>query len=272
MDIYRFKVHVNLKKDVHIKDMRMCLANLIDKCLCLSEEGKVIHEENRLKLYTFGILMPMPFEKEKTNMVYKASTEKDCVSYYFNIRTPLRELYALFYKNLRTTETAEFEKVYVQRETITMDEGPITNIISASPAIFRKKDTHYWRNDSNGVIMTGSTAKEAEREYLERLVENLSAKYHAITKEKINVTVDDVIENYSFANAGPIVSLGKKKYKEEVVAEKESDIRLLGDKPVLTFKENENAQKLVKVAIATGIMQLNARGFGFVSYGRKEVS
>ena len=43
-------------------------------------------------------------------------------------------------------------------------------------------------------------------------------------------------------------------------------IKLLGDMIELEITENENAQKLAMLAIGAGLLEMNARGFGFVNY------
>ena len=44
------------------------------------------------------------------------------------------------------------------------------------------------------------------------------------------------------------------------------NVSLLGDKVDLVFANNEISQDLAKIAIGTGIGEINARGYGFVNY------
>ena len=56
-------------------------------------------------------------------------------------------------------------------------------------------------------------------------------------------------------------------FKNKVpVSRKYKGIKLLGDMIELEIAENDNAQKLAMLAIGAGLLEMNARGFGFVNY------
>ena len=50
------------------------------------------------------------------------------------------------------------------------------------------------------------------------------------------------------------------------VATEYKGIKLLGDKLRLHIADNTSAQSLAYMALGTGILEMNARGFGFVNY------
>ena len=87
--------------------------------------------------------------------------------------------------------------------------------------------------------------------YERRLKENLIKKYNCLNKVKI----DENFQLYSaieFKNKLPI----KISYK---------NISLLGDKFNIYISDNEQAQSLAYMCLGTGILEMNARGFGFVN-------
>ena len=47
---------------------------------------------------------------------------------------------------------------------------------------------------------------------------------------------------------------------------RDKEIKLLGDMIELEIAENDDAQKLAMLAIGAGLLEMNARGFGFVNY------
>ena len=44
------------------------------------------------------------------------------------------------------------------------------------------------------------------------------------------------------------------------------NIHLLGDKISIEIAQNERAQKLAYLALGTGVLENNSRGFGFMNY------
>ena len=77
-------------------------------------------------------------------------------------------------------------------------------------------------------------------------------KYKEITSEDINEDFQ-LYYQINFKNKVPV----SRKYK---------GIKLLGDMIELEIAENDNAQKLAMLAIGAGLLEMNARGFGFVNY------
>ena len=103
-----------------------------------------------------------------------------------------------------------------------------------------KTEQGYWKNS----IKT--------EDFEERLKTNLIKKYKDITDKDINEDFQFYYQ-INFKNKVPV----SRKYKE---------IKLLGDMIELEIAENDDAQKLAMLAIGAGLLEMNARGFGFVNY------
>ena len=103
-----------------------------------------------------------------------------------------------------------------------------------------KTEQGYWKNS----IKT--------EDFEKRLKTNLIKKYKDITGEEINEDFQ-LYYQINFKNKVPV----SRKYK---------GIKLLGDMIELEIAENDNAQKLAMLAIGSGLLEMNARGFGFVNY------
>ena len=58
----------------------------------------------------------------------------------------------------------------------------------------------------------------------------------------------------------------EKRLKTNLIKKYKDIIKLLGDMIELEIAENDNAQKLAFLAIGSGLLEMNARGFGFVNY------
>ena len=115
----------------------------------------------------------------------------------------------------------------------------IEKIYSLTPVIL-KNDNGYWKN----VISL--------EDFEKRLKENLIKKYNNLSDEKL----DEDFELYTgleFKNRKPIAN----EYK---------GIKLLGDKVSLNISENKTAQDLAYMCLGTGLLEMNARGYGFCNY------
>ena len=89
-------------------------------------------------------------------------------------------------------------------------------------------------------------------DFEKRLKENLIKKYNNLSDEKL----DEDFELYTgleFKNRKPIAN----EYK---------GIKLLGDKVSLNISENKTAQDLAYMCLGTGLLEMNARGYGFCNY------
>ena len=107
-------------------------------------------------------------------------------------------------------------------------------------SVVAKFENGYWRTNESVEI------------FEKRLKENLIKKYNSFTNQKIDEAFD-LFTFMKFDNQKPIAT----KYKE---------IKLLGDKITLNVAENSMAQDLAYFALGTGLLEMNARGYGYVNY------
>ncbi|NGU52443.1 CRISPR-associated endoribonuclease Cas6, partial [Clostridium perfringens] len=115
----------------------------------------------------------------------------------------------------------------------------INKLYSITPAIM-KNDFGYWKNNIS------------IDEYKNRIKQNLIKKYNNYMDE--NLPEDfEFIKNIKFINKKPIRFM----YKE---------VKVLGDKLELEISDNKEAQLLAYMSLGTGILELNARGMGYVNY------
>ena len=227
MDIFEIKLKVYLTNNILEKDSLAEIANLIDTCLIKSKEYSEYHSKNIYKLYTFNSFYPL--EKDG---VYKAGK-----IYTIVIRTIDIQLYKYLKemikdeknKNIKALDTFSYKtkKKHIER------------IYSITPVIL-KTDSGYWKNSL--------TLKD----YEDRLRVNLIKKYNLFTDNKIDENFQ-MFNLINFDNRVPIAC----DYK---------NIKLLGDKIDLVIANNEVAQDLARLAIGSGIGEMNARGYGFINY------
>lgn len=227
MDVYEIKIKLYLLKDIKIEETQTYLAYFIDSVMVKDNMFLGIHETNQYKFYTFDSLYPLA-----KNGVYQKDN-----SYVFRIRTLDYQLAQYLYDTLAKNRTKEFQGLTAEVKII--KPKLIKKIYTLTPVIL-KTEQGYWKNN----IKT--------EDFEERLKTNLIKKYKEITSEDINEDFQ-LYYQINFKNKVPI----SRKYK---------GIKLLGDMIELEIAENDNAQKLAMLAIGAGLLEMNARGFGFVNY------
>lgn len=227
INVFEIRLKVYLTKNIKKRDSINEIANLIDSCLLEDKKYKDFHSTNRYKLYTHNSFHPL----EKDGM-YKAGK-----IYSIIIRSLDEELYKYLVQNLSDVRTELIKALELR--SFSIKENHIERIYSITPVIIKTEDG-YWRNSL--------TLKD----YEERIKINLVKKYKQLT----DITIDEslpFINMISFNNKIPIGC----SYKE---------IKLLGDKLDLIIANNQVAQDLARIAIGTGIGEMNSRGYGFINY------
>lgn len=227
MDVFELRLKVYLLNNIAEKEALGEIANLIDTCLLRTKEYENYHNENVYKLYTYNSFYPLEADK-----VYKAGK-----IYTIIIRTIDKFLYDYFKKNLIEERTKDIKALESVSHMLT--DRHIEKIYSVTPIIL-KTDEGYWRK-----ILT-------LKEYENRVRINLVKKYNHFTGDKLDES-SPVFNVISFNNKIPIGCAYK-------------NINLLGDKVDLVIANNKIAQELAKIAIGTGVGEINARGYGFVNY------
>ncbi|NFG40915.1 CRISPR-associated endoribonuclease Cas6 [Clostridium botulinum] len=227
MNVFQIKLKVFLLEDVNLENLQSKLTAFIDKGLAKDSDLLKFHQSNKFKYYCFDSLYPI--EKDK---VYKKNN-----IYTLTIRTIDKGL-ANFFNNTLVNEFNNYMKALTSEIRI-IPKKHINKIYSITPAIL-KNDDGYWKH------------KMSLDEFERRLKENLIKKYNSITDTKIDEEFD-LYTTIEIKNKKPISTAYKK-------------IKLLGDKISLNIAENEIAQNLAYMSIGTGILENNARGFGFMNY------
>ncbi|RRD39067.1 CRISPR-associated endoribonuclease Cas6 [Leptotrichia sp. OH3620_COT-345] len=228
MEVMEYRLKVYLLRDIKQEDALTNIAKLVDSSFLKNEELKEMHKKNIYKPYCFNSFFPL---------------EKDGVHKEGNIYTVILRML-----NVSETLKIHFEKVLVGCFTdsiklLTVEKRKIypkmiEKIYSLTPCIV-KNDEGYWR-DMFSII-----------DFERWLKENLIKKYNYFYNEKIDENFE--LSNYIvFENKGPI-------------SVKMKNIKLLGEKITLHIAHNETAQRLAYMALGTGILEVNARGLGFVN-------
>ncbi|NWK11573.1 CRISPR-associated endoribonuclease Cas6 [Clostridium cadaveris] len=227
MKVYEIEVKCFLLKDIKISEASSKICVFIDGELAKDPELLELHNKNTYKNYCFNSFYPL-----EQNKIYK----QDKI-YTFQIRTVDKKLANVFLNNLKNRYTDEIKGLTTSIRII--PQKPIEKLYSISPAIM-KTENGYWKNNIS--------LSEFER----HLNENLIKKYNLIMDTKI----DEKFQLYTtleFMNKKPVTL----EYK---------GIKLLGDKICMQIDSNKTAQDIAYMAIGTGVLEVNARGAGYVNY------
>ncbi|MGG5461215.1 CRISPR-associated endoribonuclease Cas6 [Clostridium sp. B9] len=227
LKVFELTVKCYLNNNIKQEDVSNQIGFLLDLALGKSEEFLEMHKKNMFKNYVFNGFYPL--EREK---IYK----EDYI-YTFQIRTIDNELANYLKENLRKVNS---NCINVLRVSIEEKEfKKINKLYSITPAIM-KNDFGYWKNNIS------------LDEYKDRIKKNLIKKYNTCMGNEIGENFE-LISNIKFINNKPI----KFNYK---------GINFLGDKIELEILDNEKAQLLSYMSLGTGILELNARGMGYINY------
>lgn len=227
MNVFQIRMKLYLLQQISAEQMQAQLTAFIDKSFSANEGLLQMHEENRYKNYCYDL--PYPIEKDK---LYK----KDKI-YTVTIRTIDEKLARHFQEVCVNYYTGAIKGLTSEIRII--PRKMIDYIYTLTPVVL-KDEQGYWRNHM--------TLEEFE----EQLKVNLIKKWNDYHGEKLeeNFQLYTFLE---FLNDRPIGI----EYKT---------IKLLGDKLRLQIADNETAQNLAYMALGTGLLGMNSRGWGFVNY------
>lgn len=228
MVIYQLNVKLYIKEDIKKIEVSDKLSKMIDFCMCKNEHYEKYHNAKDFKNYSFNSLYPI-----EPDGIYKSDN-----IYTIQIRTSSKDFVKFLEKNLPLNQYEYF--VVLKSELKINNFKYIDKIYSLTPVVIKNTDG-YWRNLENFSI----------DDYENRISVNLINKYNAITGEKISRKTK-IFSTIEFMNKKPVVI----KYK---------NIKLLGDKITLTICNDEVAQNIAVVALATGVGENNSRGLGYVN-------
>lgn len=227
MKIYEIRCKVYLLRDIYLNNLRDKIEKFMDKMFAICEETLEYHNERRYKEYCFGVLTPIEHEG-----VYKENK-----IYTFIIRTSNKNLSTFFMKNVPNNYTNEIRGLKCEINLI--ENICIESIYSLTPIII-KNDSGYWKNNMS--VYT----------YVSRIENNLFKKYKSFVNKDFKEDFRPFAD-FTFINRTPIGC----RYKTKT---------LLGDKVKIDFFNNPSSQEIAYSAIASGIGEMNSRGFGFVGY------
>lgn len=225
--VYELSLKIYLLKNIEEKEVLQSIAELIDKSFIENSELAEFHETNTYKKYVFNGLYPI----ERNKIYFKGRI------YSFQIRTVDEKLCSHFEKVLVNEYTDKIKVLTVQKRVV--PKKNIEKIYSITPCI-EKFEEGYWKNN------------HSVEEFEKRLTDNLIKKYAQILDKEIDEDIE-IFTLISFDNKKPIGV----NYK---------GVKLLGDKVTLYVAGNLAAQEIAYLAIGTGILEMNARGNGYVNY------
>ena len=227
MKVFEIKLKVYLLQDIMFENIQSEISSFIDGALGKNAELKKFHERNEFKNYCFDGLYPI-----EKNKVYSSDN-----IYTITLRTINKDLADFFVNKL----VNEYRKTIkgLTCEIRIIPKKIIEKIYSITPAIMKDKNG-YWKGNLS------------LQEYEKRIIENLIKKYNYFMNSKINENFQ-LYDSISFKNKRPIPS----NYK---------NVTLLGDKISLNISQEALAQEIAYMSLGTGVLEMNARGYGFVNY------
>lgn len=227
MKVFEISILVFLINDINSDDSFSKIGNFIDSGLAKKQELLDFHNENTYKDYCFCSFYPL-----EKNKVYKAGN-----TYTVRIRTVNYKLAKFF-----NTELVNHFNNDIKALTATIKVLPknhIDKIYSITPLVLKTNDG-YWKGNIS--------LKEFER----RLKENLIKKYNHLMNTKINEDFQ-LYTSIEFTNKKPAAI----NYKGR---------RILGDKVSIHISDDKIAQDLAYMSLGTGVLEMNARGAGYMNF------
>lgn len=238
MQIYEGTLKLYLLKDVFNKNYQEKIGAAIDKCLLANEEKKAFHEKRIPKGYVFNGF----FDKNQKDKDYKYPAGS---VYSVRVRSLDSELMNYFKTNLCNIRTNEMQALTFEYRTL--PNTIVKTIYSVTPAVCKFEDG-YWKKS------------HTLDDVLKRIEQNARKKL-ALLGEEVPENVDFII-NSKILNNYPIV----REYNRKGAKEGENrKIKLLCDKFEFEISPNADSQKLAKAIIGAGLLEMNARGFGYVN-------
>lgn len=165
-----------------------------------------------------------PVEK---NGIYKKGS-----MYTFDVRFIDLKFAAKIKQLLEKNEDEKFKIIMSKLETNV--QRNIKKLITLTPAVITTQKGDYLINNDLELVKT-------------RVLANIQKKYKQLYEETVNV---DFIKDIKQINDNPI----KIPYK---------NINILGNKFEIAVKEDQMSQNLAYLALAIGLLEKNAEGFGF---------
>ncbi len=226
MIVFQITLDIFLLQNLPAEEATGVLCQFIDKGLCTKEEMIKFHEERKYKNYCFNSLYPVSQDK-----IYHKDRQ-----YKLQIRTIDMYLAEFLSNELIGVEDRIIKVLDTQVKLLPKKD--IDKLYSITSCIM-KVGSHYWRDCFE------------EIDFSRAIQNNLIKKYQDFTGKQVDENFT-FVRDITFKNRVPIAC----KYKE---------ISLLGDKVELYIGDEPIAQELAYMALGTGLLEMNSRGFGFVN-------
>nr|WP_246517097.1 CRISPR-associated endoribonuclease Cas6 [Clostridium aciditolerans] len=218
---------VFLLEEINSTDVSSKISGFIDSGMAKVPELLEFHNENVYKNYCYNSFYPLEEDKK-----YKQGK-----TYTIQLRTINKNLADFFYTELVNHFNDSIKGLTAKVRII--PQRHIEKIYSITPVML-KNEEGYWKG------------KLSLMDFERRLKENLIKKYNLAMKTKIDEDFQ-LYTNIEFMNQKPVAM----NYKGR---------KLLGDKISINISDDEAAQDLAYMALGTGILEMNARGAGYVNF------
>lgn len=232
MELYEGKLKVFLLQDIPVDDVLPSITDLFNESFLKDTRMKRMHRSKEYVPYCFSGFYPI-----ERKGVYQAGN-----IYTVTFRTLSSEFLDFAKRVLKDAMNEKMKALLVEVKNVKLH--PLQKVYALTPIIFKvyEKDGH------SGYPRSFISLEEYEG----MLQNNLIEKYKFFFRE--NIPVDELLyTTISFKSQKPI-------------AFKEKGITLLGDKLELEVSANPEAQKVMQLALATGVGHNNSRGAGFMNY------
>lgn len=226
MIVFQISLEIYLLQNLPSEEATGVICKYIDKVLCSDENLIEFHNSRQYKNYCFNSLYPVSPDK-----VYHKDKR-----YHLQLRTVDMNLAEHFSNGAVGVEDRILKVVDAQVKLL--PKKIIDKLYSITPCIL-KTDMGYWQEHFS------------TEEFCQSIQNNMVKKYKDFTGQEVEEDFK-LVRDITFINRKPISC----KYK---------DVSLLGDKIDLYIEENPMAQVLAYMAMGTGILEANSRGFGFVN-------
>lgn len=231
--VYEIITKIFLLEGLSTKRASTSITYFVDSVLVQDHAYRDFHVENKLKGYTTDLLYPMEKDgKYKKHQVYN-----------FRIRTLDKNLARYFVEKMPNHTIKEMKGIVSELRKI--PKRNIEKLYTITPVILKTQDHCYWKECLSF------------EEYEEQLKKNLWKKYRYFTGKEADESLP-IWDDLKFKNEGVIPF----PYK---------NITLPGDKVEIQVADNQQAQDIAYMVLATGLGDLNSRGASFMGYRYKKI-
>ena len=214
-------------REIPLRQIQSKVTSFLDKGFAGDTELLQMHESNAFKNYCFDF----PYQIDSDKIYHKGKI------YTLTVRTIDPKLAGYFSEVCVNCYTEDMKGLSAEMRIL--PHKHIQTLYTLTPVIL-KDEKGYWQKHMS------------LQDFEDRLKVNLIKKWNQAQGDKLAEDFQ-LYSMLEFLNEAPIPM----EYK---------NIKLLGDKIRLQIADNETAQKVAYMALGTGLLEMNARGAGFVNY------